>query len=67
MNAIVIDQRLGGMPRPFSKQPAEVDDRLVQKGLTPRRRLVKLGIGVLIVTLLLVVVWVRPVLSRLVI
>jgi type II secretory pathway component PulM len=66
MSAIVIDQRLVGIPRPFSKQPAEADERLVQKGLTPRRRLMKLGIGVLIVALLLAVVWVKPVLSRLV-
>jgi hypothetical protein len=66
MSITIIDQRLMGIPRPFSKQPVETDDRFVQKGLKPSRRFLKLGIGALIVVLLLTVVWVKPVISNLV-
>jgi len=66
MSAMVIDQRLWGIPRPLGEQFVEVDDRIVQKGIKVRCRLLRLGIGLLAVALLLTVVWVEPVISHLV-
>jgi hypothetical protein len=64
MSTMVIDQRLFGIPRPLGERSVEVDDRIVQKGLKIRRRLLKFGIGLLVVVLLLTVVWVEPVISH---
>lgn len=66
MSTMVIDRRLWGIPRPLGERSVEVDDRIVQKGLRIRRRWLKFGIGLLVVVLLLTVVWVEPVISRLV-
>jgi hypothetical protein len=65
MSTIVIDQHLFGIPRPFGEQSVNMDDLVVQKRLKIRRRLLKFGIGLLVVVLLLTVVWVEPTISNL--
>jgi hypothetical protein len=65
MSVSAIDQHLLGIPHRPRKKSLEARGGARRRQVSRRLRLVlKLGIGLLIVVLLLVVLWVEPVVSR---